>query len=277
MDGIANSGRQRVIADAGGASWLGIGPGTKFARPRRELSVYRQRRMLEFVRVERLRVIYRAGACERVALDGVDLSVPSGQFLCVRGKSGSGKSSLLHVLAGLLDPSDGCARVGGTDIGQLSRSESALFRRRHCGVVFQTFNLLDMLTVGENVGFPLGLDGISAREIRSRIDELLREVGLLERRDDYPDQLSGGEQQRVAIARALAIRPDVILADEPTGNLDTESGVRIWMTLRDLSRKHQTTVIMVTHDPDATAYVDRVVELKDGRIVADTGQLPGQP
>jgi ABC-type lipoprotein export system ATPase subunit len=143
-------------------------------------------------------------------------------------------------------------------------------------VIFQTFNLLDMLTVGENVGFPLGLDGISAREIRSRADELLHDVGLFERRDDYPDQLSGGEQQRVAIARALAIRPDVILADEPTGNLDTESGVRIWMTLRVLSRKQQTTVIMVTHDPDATAYVDRVVELKDGRIVADTGQLPGQ-
>lgn len=232
--------------------------------------------MDDFIRVGGLRVVYRAGARERVALDGVDLTVPAGQFLCVRGKSGSGKSSLLHVLAGLLDPAAGSARVGGTEVTRLSRSESALFRRRHCGVIFQAFNLLDMLTVGENVAFPLGLDGVSSREIERRVDERLAEIGLLERRTDYPDQLSGGEQQRVSIARALAIRPDVILADEPTGNLDSESGIRIWMTLRDLSRRHGVTILMVTHDPDATAYVDRVVELKDGRIVGDTGPLPGQ-
>jgi putative ABC transport system ATP-binding protein len=230
--------------------------------------------MPSFIDVRSLRVVYPAGAGRRVALDGVDLAVPRGQFLCVRGKSGSGKSSLLHVLAGLIDPESGSVRVGETDLSSLTRSAAALYRRRRCGVIFQSFNLLDMLSVAENVAFPLGLDGISQRETTARVDDLLDEVGLRERRDDFPDQLSGGEQQRIAIARALAIRPDVVLADEPTGNLDSESGIRIWMLLRDLSRKHGTTTLMVTHDPDATAYVNRVVELRDGRIVADTGALP---
>jgi putative ABC transport system ATP-binding protein len=227
-----------------------------------------------FIEIRGLRVVYRIGARERVALDGVDLFLPRGQFLCVRGKSGSGKSSLLHVLGALIDPQAGSVRVGGTEITHLSRSASALYRRRRCGVIFQAFNLLDMLTVAENIGFPLGLDGTSQREIDARVDALLEEVGLLERRNDFPDQLSGGEQQRIAIARALAIRPDVILADEPTGNLDSESGIRIWATLRDLSRSHGATIVMVTHDPDATAYANRVVELRDGRIVADTGAFP---
>ena len=230
--------------------------------------------MTSFIDVRSLRVAYPAGARQRVALDGIDLAVPRGQFLCVRGKSGSGKSSLLHVLAALIEPESGSVRVGETVLADLTRSGSALYRRRRCGVIFQSFNLLDMLSVGENIAFPLGLDGVSQRETSKRVDGLLDEVGLRARRDDYPDQLSGGEQQRVAIARALAIQPDVVLADEPTGNLDSESGVTIWLLLRDLSRRHGTTIIMVTHDPDATAYVNRVVELRDGRIVADTGVLP---
>ena len=230
--------------------------------------------MSSFIDVRGLRVAYPAGAAKRVALDDVELHVPRGQFLCIRGKSGSGKSSLLHVLAGLLEPALGAVRVGDTQLTGLSRSESALYRRRRCGVIFQSFNLLDMLTVAENIAFPLGLDGVSQREVDARVDALLGEVGLRERRDDFPDQLSGGEQQRVAIARALAIEPDVVLADEPTGNLDSESGIRIWMLLRDLSRQHGTTIVMVTHDPDATVYVNRVVELRDGRIVSDTGVIP---
>jgi putative ABC transport system ATP-binding protein len=230
--------------------------------------------MPAFVDVRGLRVVYSTGASSRAALNGIDLEVPRGQFLCVRGKSGSGKSSLLHVLAGLIEAERGSVLVGGATLSGMSRSEAALYRRRRCGVVFQFFNLLDMLTVAENVAFPLGLDGLSQREIDLRVDSLLGEVDMTNRRDDLPDQLSGGEQQRVAIARALAIHPALLLADEPTGNLDSESGIAIWRLLRDMSRRHGTTTLMVTHDPDATAYANRVVELRDGRIVADTGALP---
>jgi putative ABC transport system ATP-binding protein len=229
--------------------------------------------MTAFVKITGVRLAYAMGERSVVALDGVDLEIPKGQFLCVRGRSGSGKSSLLHVVGGLRRPSAGSVRVGAVEVTGLDPGKAALFRRRKCGVVFQFFNLLDMLTVTENVAFPLGLDGVGRREINARVAALLEELGLAHRRDHFPDQLSGGEQQRVAIARALAIRPDLILADEPTGNLDSESGIQTWMLLRDVAREHGVTTLMVTHDPDATAYVDRVVELSDGRVVGDSEAL----
>jgi ABC-type lipoprotein export system ATPase subunit len=217
-----------------------------------------------------LELVYNTGAREVRALAGIDLTVPRGQFLCVRGKSGSGKSSLLHTIGGLRKPTAGSVRVAGLDVSRLTPREAALFRRRMCGIVFQFFNLLPMLTVAQNVAFPVLLDRIPRPRVRSIIEPILEELGLSVLRDRYPDQLSGGEMQRVAIARAVAIDPDVILADEPTGNLDSASGAQIWQLLRDLSRRHNVTVVMASHDAEAVDYVDRVVVLHDGRVRQDS-------
>ena len=223
-----------------------------------------------FVEAAGLEIVYPLGSRCLRALAGIDLQVPEGQFLCVRGKSGSGKSSLLHALAGLRRPTAGSVRVGDIQVDELDARESALYRRRVVGIVFQFFNLLPMLTVAQNVGFPLSLDGARGSALDERVDELLADLVMLDRRDHYPDQLSGGEMQRVAIARALAIHPDLILADEPTGNLDSASGNQIWLLLQELCHKRRVTTIMVTHDSDATGYADRVVVLEDGAIVEDT-------
>ena len=223
-----------------------------------------------FVEAVGLEVIYPLGSRRIRALTGIDLRVPQGQFLCVRGKSGSGKSTLLHALAGLRKPTAGRVRVGDIDVHELSARHAALYRRRVVGIVFQFFNLLPMLTVAQNVAFPLSLDGARGAALDEKVDELLADLAMLDRRDNYPDQLSGGEMQRIAIARALAIHPDLILADEPTGNLDSAAGNQIWLLLQDLCRKRRVTTIMVTHDADATAYADRVVVLEDGEIVEDT-------
>lgn len=223
-----------------------------------------------FVETAGLEIVYPLGSRCLRALAGIDLQVPEGQFLCVRGKSGSGKSSLLHALAGLRKPTAGSVRVGDIQVHELDARQSALYRRRVVGIVFQFFNLLPMLTVAQNVGFPLSLDGARGSALDERVDELLADLVMLDRRDHYPDQLSGGEMQRVAIARALAIHPDLILADEPTGNLDSASGNQIWLLLQELCHKRRVTTIMVTHDSDATGYADRVVVLEDGAIVEDT-------
>ncbi|MCZ6823480.1 MAG: ABC transporter ATP-binding protein, partial [Deltaproteobacteria bacterium] len=164
----------------------------------------------------------------------------------------------------------GRVRVGDIEVHELSARHAALYRRRVVGIVFQFFNLLPMLTVAQNVAFPLSLDGARGAALDEKVDELLADFAMLDRRDNYPDQLSGGEMQRIAIARALAIHPDLILADEPTGNLDSAAGNQIWLLLQELCRKRRVTTIMVTHDADATAYADRVVVLEDGEIVEDT-------
>ncbi len=223
-----------------------------------------------FVEITGLEVVYPLGFRQIRALAGIDLQVPRGQFLCVRGKSGSGKSSLLHALAGLRKPTAGRVRVGDIDVHELDARQAALYRRRVVGVVFQFFNLLPMLTVAQNVAFPLSLDGARGSALDDQVDELLADLAMLDRRDDYPDQLSGGEMQRIAIARALAIRPDLILADEPTGNLDSATGNQIWLLLQELCHKKRVTTVMVTHDADATAYADRVVVFEDGAIIEDT-------
>lgn len=226
--------------------------------------------MTAFIRISSLSLVYPRSARGVFALDGIDLEVPRGQFLCVRGRSGSGKSSLLHVLAALRRPTAGSVHIADIDVGALPSAEAALYRRRQCGLVFQQFNLLEMLTAAENIGFPLAVDGMSPRRVEARIDPLLRELSLHELRDRYPSELSGGEQQRVAIARALAIQPKLVLADEPTGNLDSDSGARVWLALRELCKSHEVTVVMATHDPESEYYADRVVELFDGRTRADT-------
>jgi len=204
------------------------------------------------------------------ALRGVSLDLPSGQFTAVMGPSGSGKSTLMHLLAGLDTPSSGTVSVAGMDITNMKDRELTRLRRKHIGFVFQSFNLLPTLSAEENIVLPLAIAG--KRPPADEIDTLIARVGLGERRDHRPAELSGGQQQRVAIARALITRPTVLFADEPTGNLDSESGADILQLLRDAVEIDGQTTLMVTHDPRAAAIADRVLYLADGRVVADLEQ-----
>ncbi len=217
-----------------------------------------------------LRVIYGSGSAAVRALDGVDLDVPSGQFVCVLGPSGSGKSTLLHVLAGLRRPTEGAVRIGETDVHSLTLDEAAVWRRRNVGLVHQFFNLLPTLSVVQNVATPLLLDGYRMRHLRDRVDTLLERLGILHRKTHPLDQLSGGELQRVAIARALVADPGLLLGDEPTGNLDSRTGNEVLALFRELASERGTTTLLMTHDLSATSYADRVITLRDGRIEEDT-------
>lgn len=210
---------------------------------------------------------FGAGEAEVHALRGVTLDVPAGQFTAVMGPSGSGKSTLMHLLAGLDRPTGGTVEIGGEDVGAMSDAQLTKLRRRHVGFVFQAFNLLPVLTAEENVTLPLAIAG--ARVDADRVDALLARVGLSERRGHRPSELSGGQQQRVAIARALVTRPTVLLADEPTGNLDSRAGADVLELLRESVVVDGQTIVMVTHDPRAAACADRVLFLADGRIVGD--------
>jgi len=214
---------------------------------------------------------YQIGEVEVAALRGVDFAVAPGEFVAIMGPSGSGKSTLLHLLGGLDDASEGEITLAGRRLALLKADELTLLRRRQVGFVFQFFNLLPTLTAAENVALPLLLEGARHTEYQGRIGELLALVGLADRADHRPDQLSGGEQQRVALARALVNDPAVILADEPTGNLDRHSGTEMLGLLRNASDERRQTIVIVTHDPFAASRADRVVFLKDGRLVH---QLP---
>ncbi len=200
-------------------------------------------------------------------LDGVTLEVPARQVLAVTGPSGSGKSTLLGLIAGLDRPTAGSVRVGGHDLAELTEDALARLRRDTIGYVFQSFHLIPTLTALENVALPLELGGGADPIGRART--LLGEVGLGARLHHYPAQLSGGEQQRVALARAFANRPTLLLADEPTGNLDSRSGAQIIDLLVAWNREHGSTLVLVTHDPALARHADRIVELRDGRIVSD--------
>ncbi len=200
-------------------------------------------------------------------LSGVSLEVPAGQFLAVAGPSGSGKSTLLGLIAGLDRPTSGSITVAGVEITELGEDELARFRRDTIGYVFQAYHLIPTLTAVENVAVPLELGGEADALARARA--LLDDVGLGTRAHHYPAQLSGGEQQRVAVARAVCRRPRVLLADEPTGNLDSATGKQIIELLVALNRALQSTLVLVTHDPALAAYADRIVTLRDGLIVSD--------
>jgi len=210
---------------------------------------------------------FRQGDRAVVALRGISLQVPRGQFLAVMGASGSGKSTLLHLIGGLTRPDEGKVVIDGTDIGALNDRELTLFRRRNIGLVFQSFNLIPTLTAEENVSLPLMLDRKNGQVTSDRIDELLNQLGLTGRRHHRPDAMSGGEQQRVAIGRALVSDPAVILADEPTGNLDSVNSKAVCELLRDLSHVHGKTIVMVTHEPSVAAYAQEVAVIKDGNLV----------
>jgi putative ABC transport system ATP-binding protein len=210
---------------------------------------------------------YQMGDVTVDALAGVDFAVEEGEFVAVMGPSGSGKSTLLHLLGGLDWPSGGEVTLAGKTLSGLSDDEITLLRRRGVGFVFQFFNLLPTLTAKENIALPLLIDGKRIKDHLTRIDHLLDLVGLSDRQDHKPDQLSGGQQQRVAIARALVTEPQIVLADEPTGNLDSKSGTAVLELLRRSCDQLGQTIVMVTHDPRSASYADRVVFLQDGRAV----------
>ncbi|MFB0537788.1 MAG: ABC transporter ATP-binding protein [Anaerolineae bacterium] len=211
---------------------------------------------------------YKMGEVTVDALDGVDFVVEKGEFVAVMGPSGSGKSTLLHLLGGLDKSTDGEVTLGGRKLSVMSDKEVTLARRRNVGFVFQFYNLLPTLTAEENIALPLLIDGKKLKKSQSKIDELLELVGLTERRKHKPDQLSGGEQQRVAIARAFVNDPDIVLADEPTGNLDSRAGEEIMKLLRRSCDELGQTIVVVTHDPKAASFADRIVFLKDGQIAS---------
>jgi putative ABC transport system ATP-binding protein len=218
--------------------------------------------------------VYRRGRTEVQALAGVSLRVPRGQFLSVMGPSGSGKSTLLNLLGALDVPSGGQLRIDGHELSRMGDEELSRFRRERLGFIFQFFNLLPTLTALENVMLPGLLSGRPQAQLRARAVELLETVGLGGRTHHRPDELSGGEMQRVAVARALLSEPAVLLADEPTGNLDSRTGVEVLRLLREATQVRGLTVVMVTHDLNAAAVGDRILRLADGRIVGDEAVRP---
>lgn len=228
----------------------------------------------EIVNTQALKKYYKLGNNTVKALDGVDFKVKEGEFIAIIGKSGSGKSTLLHMIGGLDTPTAGKVFVGGRDLGEMNREQLAVFRRRNIGFVFQNYNLVPDLNVYENITLPVELDGTPVD--REFIDEILKLLNLEEKREAMPNTLSGGQQQRVAIARAIASKPAIILADEPTGNLDTASGHDVLGLLRSVARQFGQTVVLITHDQDIAQLSDRIVHIEDGRIVRGSGNYAGK-
>jgi putative ABC transport system ATP-binding protein len=221
------------------------------------------------IEAESLRKIYRTETVETTAIDDVNFSLGEGQFVSVMGPSGCGKSTLLHIL-GLIDsPTAGRYRFLGEDVSRYPETRRARLRKSNIGFVFQNFNLIDELTVHENVELPLVYARVAVRERRDLVSAMLEKLNLAPRRDHFPPQLSGGQQQRVAVARALVTRPKLILADEPTGNLDSEHGAEVMRMLVDINEEG-TSILMVTHSPENAAFTGRTVSLLDGRIVSES-------
>jgi len=221
------------------------------------------------IQVENLHKYYHMGTTRVHALRGISLDVGSGEFVAIMGASGSGKSTLMNLLGCLDKPSEGLYLLDGTNVADLSRTELARIRNRHVGFVFQGFNLLSRTTALENVELPLIYAGIRARERHRRSREALERVGLGDRVDHVPAQLSGGQQQRVAVARALVNHPSILLADEPTGNLDSRTSVEIMQIFQELNDREHLTILFVTHEPDIADYSKRILHFRDGRVMRD--------
>ncbi|MBQ0943472.1 ABC transporter ATP-binding protein [Ideonella sp. 4Y16] len=219
------------------------------------------------IRVRQLAKSYQRGDQLIPVLQGIDLEVQAGEFIALMGPSGSGKSTLLNLLAGIDQPSSGMIEIGGVDIATLDEGELADWRAAHVGFIFQFYNLLPVLSAHENVELPLLLTDLSSRERAERVDQVLSLVGLTDRADHYPNELSGGQQQRVAIARALVTDPSLIVADEPTGDLDRATGEEVLRLMDALVRDLGKTIVMVTHDPKAAARAQRLVHLEKGVLV----------
>jgi ABC-type lipoprotein export system ATPase subunit len=223
---------------------------------------------MHLIELRKVSKTYQTDGGEVRALEDIDLSIEAGELVLFAGKSGCGKTTLLNMIGGLDQPTTGEIIIENRNIVDLSEKERTLFRRREVGTVFQAFNLIPMLTVEENIALPRLLDGFSQESLSARIETLLKQMGLSHRRTHRPFELSGGEQQRVAIARALINEPKVILADEPTGNLDSQTGLQVLSLLRNLNQTEGQTIIMATHSREADALASRIIKLKDGRILS---------
>ena len=213
-----------------------------------------------------LKKYYGKGEALVKALDGVDLEIERGKFTAIIGTSGSGKSTLLNMLGGLDTPSEGSIQIGDTELAKLNSEQATIFRRNHIGFIFQNYNLVPVLSVWENIVFPISLDG--RRPDETFIMEIVRLLGLEKKLDSLPNNLSGGQQQRVAIARALASKPAIILADEPTGNLDSKTSDDVIGLLKMTGKEFNQTIVMITHNPEIAQMADRIVRIEDGRMVS---------
>jgi putative ABC transport system ATP-binding protein len=227
---------------------------------------------MEVVKIENVARVYQIGKIETQALRGVNLSIENGEFTALVGPSGSGKTTLLQMIGCLDQPTSGRVFINGKDVTTLNRNQRADMRRGTIGFIFQFFALIPTLTAYENVEMPLLLNGNSPKERRERVMELLQAVDLMDRANNRPDQLSGGQQQRVAVARALASKPTLILADEPTANLDTTNGQQVMEIMKKLNKETGVTFVFATHDPRVISYASRVVTLQDGLVVKDSQQ-----
>lgn len=222
---------------------------------------------MEILKTENLTKIYGKGENEVVALDKVNISVEEGEFVAIVGASGSGKSTLLHLLGGVDKPTSGTVYVGGKDIYKLSSDNLAIFRRREVGLIYQFYNLIPILTATENVTLPLELD--NKKVDKKELEKLLKDLGIYERRNHLPNQLSGGQQQRVSIGRALITHPSIVLADEPTGNLDSKASDEIVELLKKANKEYKQTIIMITHNMEIASVADRIIKIEDGKIVKE--------
>ena len=222
--------------------------------------------MEAILKVTGLRKYYGKGEALVKALDGMDLEIERGKFTAIIGTSGSGKSTLLNMLGGLDTPSEGSIQIGNTELAKLNSEQATIFRRNHIGFIFQNYNLVPVLSVWENIVFPISLDGRKSDE--KFIMEIVRLLGLEKKLDSLPNNLSGGQQQRVAIARALASKPAIILADEPTGNLDSKTSDDVIGLLKMTSKEFNQTIVMITHNPEIAQMADRIVRIEDGRMVS---------
>ena len=221
----------------------------------------------DFLELNELNKFYLEGGEMREVLRNVSLKIQEGQIVALLGRSGSGKSTLLNLLAGIDEPSSGSIRIAKTMLNELDEHQRTLFRRKNIGFVFQSFNLIPTLTVEENLLLPMELNGISVKIAKARVAEFMQELGLGDRLESFSDRLSGGEQQRVAIARALVHEPNLVLADEPTGNLDRQTGEQALGLFRELIRKAGKTMIVATHSSDVLGIADRVISLEGGRLI----------
>ena len=222
---------------------------------------------MEILKCEGLKKVYGSGDNQVVALDGIDLGVDKGEFVAIVGASGSGKSTLLHILGSVDQPTEGRVMVEGTDISALNRTQAAIFRRRKVGLVYQFYNLIPTLTVQKNILMPLLLD--KRKPNQEYFEQVVHTLGIADKLDALPHQLSGGQQQRAAIARALIYRPVILLADEPTGNLDRKNGKEIIDMLKLSNRSLNQTIVLITHDEKVALQADRIVTIEDGRIISD--------